>query len=255
MDSTGNYENREIRRVPMACTICRARKLKCRKAEKHAPSCERCIKDGQECIFVPVSEDMSHFQGHDRSPPGNVLPSYHHYSGTHPPQQYSSATHVPPETAHWPAQSGGRVVDQQPTQYHHSQSNAETSQYSRHLPYWHQQSIGDGVTQPPAHYTPYTGTNTWSAVQPASYDQFAQSSNSVPNAVPTSSAENYSAAYLPPYSQNHATYTAQWAGPSHVHQTYPQLNLVYENPSGYDASGDYESPNRTSQDSVSESNE
>ena len=28
MDATGNYENRELRRVPMACTVCRARKLK-----------------------------------------------------------------------------------------------------------------------------------------------------------------------------------------------------------------------------------
>ena len=131
-----------------------------------------------------------------------------------------------------------------------------------------------GAVQPSAHYTSYTRANAWSVVQPTSYDQFVPSSNSAPNAVP-SSAENYSPAYLSPFSQNNAMYTVPLADPSHVYQTYPESNLaVFENLSGYDTSGyvlifayraptrlsrlfsrEYESPNHASQDSMSESNE
>ncbi|CAL1698217.1 unnamed protein product [Somion occarium] len=42
------------RRVPMACTFCRKRKLKC---DGRKTSCANCERRGIPCSYVPVAED------------------------------------------------------------------------------------------------------------------------------------------------------------------------------------------------------
>ncbi|KAF9482486.1 hypothetical protein BDN70DRAFT_930014 [Pholiota conissans] len=65
MSSLSETSNgREIRRVPMACAVCRRRKLKCRPSPRHEGICQRCVENNimNECIFVPVASE----------PPANV---------------------------------------------------------------------------------------------------------------------------------------------------------------------------------------
>ncbi|PPQ69564.1 hypothetical protein CVT26_001566 [Gymnopilus dilepis] len=53
---------REPKRVSMACTSCRHKKLKCRPAPASPNStqrkCQRCAEANLECIFVPVSSEQ-----------------------------------------------------------------------------------------------------------------------------------------------------------------------------------------------------
>ncbi|KAI0076991.1 hypothetical protein K474DRAFT_1643984 [Panus rudis PR-1116 ss-1] len=47
-------DSKTPRRVPMACTFCRKRKLKC---DGRKTSCGNCQRRNIPCSYVPVSED------------------------------------------------------------------------------------------------------------------------------------------------------------------------------------------------------
>ncbi|KAF8913817.1 hypothetical protein CPB84DRAFT_1741733 [Gymnopilus junonius] len=81
--------SREPKRVPMACTICRQKKLKCRPlptSSDNQKRCQRCVEANLQCIFVPVSSGQpvsisstqQHFQF--RVDPGHYDQTYNNHA-------------------------------------------------------------------------------------------------------------------------------------------------------------------------------
>ncbi|KAG7692532.1 hypothetical protein KL930_004484 [Ogataea haglerorum] len=68
LDDTKNNKQRKRNRVPISCTICRRRKVKC---DKKKPECTNCIKNGVQhlCRYLepswakPLKENELHFPG------------------------------------------------------------------------------------------------------------------------------------------------------------------------------------------------
>ncbi|KIM46277.1 hypothetical protein M413DRAFT_310084 [Hebeloma cylindrosporum] len=62
LPTKANPPPKDVRRVPMACTNCRQKKLRCRKQDEMQRECVRCIQGGIPCEFLPVnpSPNASH---------------------------------------------------------------------------------------------------------------------------------------------------------------------------------------------------
>ncbi|KAJ7738785.1 hypothetical protein B0H16DRAFT_1465632 [Mycena metata] len=121
------------RRVYIACTACRKRKIRCITAEESPDKpCERCSEKGLRCEYLAVAEEQPPSSSHPHAPsgrnarfsnPGQLPPSGSQfpggYPGNAPPTQHSNTPHnaYHPRPPYSGQMSGPPVPPFTPTQY------------------------------------------------------------------------------------------------------------------------------------------
>ncbi|KAJ7104886.1 hypothetical protein C8R44DRAFT_746146 [Mycena epipterygia] len=89
------------RRVYIACLNCRKRKIKCLNEESLQRPCERCIRKGLICEYIPVANEQAQSAGSNPPPPTQFG------FGHRPPAPYSPPPAVHPAPAFNPTPAYG----------------------------------------------------------------------------------------------------------------------------------------------------
>ncbi|KAF8192500.1 hypothetical protein BJ912DRAFT_1041324 [Pholiota molesta] len=162
MNSNTNTNPREIRRIPMACAVCRRRKVKCRPS-LYPGICQRCVEDNviDQCIFVPVTGSGENTTNDDAfPPPPNQGHAFAFAGNISTPQHYESQS-VPAQTPLYfaPNQPSGDLLDTALVQNSYGRPEAtsygQQSIYQQHPPAEHAVPHGYSAAWPTqAYYGP-----------------------------------------------------------------------------------------------------
>ncbi|KAJ7106674.1 hypothetical protein C8R44DRAFT_745141 [Mycena epipterygia] len=178
MSESDSFNRR--RRVYIACLNCRRRKIKCLTEESEQRPCERCIRKGLVCEYLPVADEQAQSAGSNPPPPTQ--------SGFgHPPPAPYNQPPVPRPAATFnatPAYNGpSNVMQPQHMPSMAPNPSGFTSSNHHRNPRVHPTSAPYPVPSYP--YRPgLTPANSYSAGQPAVYPAVPPPQQSGPSAYP-----------------------------------------------------------------------